>query len=106
MRTKIYLNDWFYNCGIVGFLKILEHNEKQFAVKSQTFYSLKPLYFIVLNNRAKGERLFVLENLSAPTNTPVRQGNTAIIRRGPMKNPPCVKRAGVQKAFSWFIKKT
>ena len=31
MKTKIYLNDWFYNCGIVGFLKILEHNENQFA---------------------------------------------------------------------------
>ncbi len=31
MKTKIYLNDWFINCGIVGFLRILEHNEDNFA---------------------------------------------------------------------------
>ncbi len=40
MRTKIYLNDWFYNCGIIGFLKILEHDEKQFAVKRNNYIEI------------------------------------------------------------------
>lgn len=40
MKTKIYLNDWFYNCGIVGFLKILEHNEKQFATKRNNYIEI------------------------------------------------------------------
>ena len=31
MKTIIYLNDWFYNCGIVGFLRILEYNQDNFA---------------------------------------------------------------------------
>ena len=31
MKTTIYLNDWFYNCGIVGFLRILEYNQDNFA---------------------------------------------------------------------------
>ena len=31
MQTKIYLGDWFFNCGIVGFLRILEHNNDNFA---------------------------------------------------------------------------
>ena len=31
MKTRIYLRDWFYNAGIVGFLRILEENEDQFA---------------------------------------------------------------------------
>lgn len=31
MKTTIYLNDWFYNCGIVGFLRILEHNQDNFV---------------------------------------------------------------------------
>lgn len=29
MKIKIYLNDWFYNMGIVGFMRILENSEKQ-----------------------------------------------------------------------------
>ena len=31
MQTKIYLGDWFFNGGIVGFLRILEHNNDNFA---------------------------------------------------------------------------
>lgn len=31
MRTIIYLNDWFYNSGIVGFLRILDHNNDNFV---------------------------------------------------------------------------
>lgn len=31
MKTRIYLKDWFYNAGIVGFLRILEKNQDQFA---------------------------------------------------------------------------
>lgn len=37
MKTKLYLNDWFYNCGIVGFLKILEHNQDEFAIKKDNY---------------------------------------------------------------------
>lgn len=31
MKTTIYLNDWFYNCGIVGFLRILDYNQDNFT---------------------------------------------------------------------------
>ena len=31
MQTKIYLGDWFFNSGIVGFLRILQHNDDNFA---------------------------------------------------------------------------
>ena len=31
MQTKIYLGDWFFNSGIVGFLRVLEHNNDSFA---------------------------------------------------------------------------
>lgn len=31
MQTKIYLQDWFYNAGIVGFLRIIKHNEDNFV---------------------------------------------------------------------------
>lgn len=37
MKTKVYLNDWFFNCGIVGFLRILEHNKDEFAVKKENY---------------------------------------------------------------------
>lgn len=30
MNTRIYLNDWFVNSGIIGFIRILEHNEDNF----------------------------------------------------------------------------
>ncbi len=33
MKVKVYLNDWFINAGIVGFLRILEHNHNEFAIK-------------------------------------------------------------------------
>lgn len=31
MKTKIYTREWFYNAGIIGFLRILEHNQKNFV---------------------------------------------------------------------------
>lgn len=31
MIVKTYLKEWFYNAGIIGFLRILEHNEDEFA---------------------------------------------------------------------------
>lgn len=37
MQKRVYLNDWFFNCGIVGFLKILKHNEDEFAVKKENY---------------------------------------------------------------------
>ena len=37
MKIKVYLNDWFYNAGIVGFLKILESNENEFAIKRNNY---------------------------------------------------------------------
>lgn len=40
MKTKIYLNDWFYNCGIVGFLTILEHNKNQFVTKRNNYIEI------------------------------------------------------------------
>lgn len=40
MKTKIYLNDWYLNCGVVGFLKILEHNENQFATKRNNYIEI------------------------------------------------------------------
>ena len=30
MNTKIYLNEWFINAGIIGFIRILEHNKDNF----------------------------------------------------------------------------
>lgn len=30
MQTKVYLNEWFLNAGIVGFQRILEHNNDDF----------------------------------------------------------------------------
>lgn len=31
MNTRIYLNEWFFNAGIVGFLRILENNNDNFV---------------------------------------------------------------------------
>ena len=31
MKTRVYLKDWFYNAGIVGFLRILEHEKQDFV---------------------------------------------------------------------------
>lgn len=30
MKTKIYLGDWFYNAGIIGFIRILKNSNKDF----------------------------------------------------------------------------
>lgn len=30
MNTKIYLNEWFINAGIIGFIRILDHNNDNF----------------------------------------------------------------------------
>ncbi|MBO5348782.1 MAG: type I-B CRISPR-associated protein Cas8b1/Cst1 [Clostridia bacterium] len=32
MNTKIYLNEWFINAGIIGFIRILEHNKDNFLI--------------------------------------------------------------------------
>lgn len=37
MKVKVYLNDWFYNAGIVGFLRILEGNEDEFAIRKNNY---------------------------------------------------------------------
>lgn len=37
MKIKVYLNDWFYNAGIVGFLRILEANDDEFAIKKNNY---------------------------------------------------------------------
>ena len=42
MKIKVYLNDWFYNAGIVGFLKILESNENEFAIKRNNYIEFDP----------------------------------------------------------------
>ena len=39
MKTKVYLNDWFLNCGIIGFLRILEHNKDEFAEINENYIS-------------------------------------------------------------------
>ena len=31
MKIKVYLNEWFVNAGIIGFLRILEYNKDKFA---------------------------------------------------------------------------
>lgn len=40
MQTKIYLGDWFFNSGIVGFLRILEHNNDNFAQIKDNYITL------------------------------------------------------------------
>ena len=37
MKIKVYLNDWFYNAGIVGFLRILEANDDESAIKRNNY---------------------------------------------------------------------
>ena len=37
MKIKVYLNDWFYNAGIMGFLRILEDNDDEFAIKRNNY---------------------------------------------------------------------
>ena len=33
MKIKVYLNDWFVNSGIIGFLSILKNSNDEFADK-------------------------------------------------------------------------
>lgn len=40
MRIKIYLNDWFYNSGIVGFIKILKHSNNQSEVGKNNYIEI------------------------------------------------------------------
>ena len=37
MKVKLYLNEWFLNVGIIGFLRILEHNNDNFATKKDNY---------------------------------------------------------------------
>ena len=37
MKTRVYLNEWFLNAGIIGFLRILEHNNDNFAIKKENY---------------------------------------------------------------------
>lgn len=37
MKIKLYLKDWMYNCGLVGFLRILKHNEDNFALMKENY---------------------------------------------------------------------
>lgn len=37
MKVKVYMQDWFYNAGIVGFIKILEHSDNDFTVKKENY---------------------------------------------------------------------
>lgn len=37
MQIKVYLGDWFFNAGIIGFLNILEHAEKDYVVKKENY---------------------------------------------------------------------
>lgn len=37
MKTRVYLNEWFINAGIVGFLNILEYNEQHFVTKQDNY---------------------------------------------------------------------
>ncbi len=41
MKTKIYLNDWFYNCGIIGFLRILQYNNDKFAEINENYITFE-----------------------------------------------------------------
>ncbi len=41
MKTRVYLNDWSINAGIVGFLNIIQHSNKEYIVtKGQNFIEL------------------------------------------------------------------
>lgn len=37
MKIKLYLKDWMYNCGLIGFLRILKHNEDNFAWMKENY---------------------------------------------------------------------
>lgn len=37
MKIKVYLNDWFVNAGIIGFLRILKNSNDEFAEKKSNY---------------------------------------------------------------------
>lgn len=37
MKVKVYLNDWFVNAGIIGFLRILKNSDNEFAEKKSNY---------------------------------------------------------------------
>lgn len=44
MKTKIYTREWFYNAGIIGFLRILEHNQKDFVTIGENYIEFDTKY--------------------------------------------------------------
>lgn len=44
MKTKIYTREWFYNAGIIGFLRILEHNQKDFVNIQENYIEFDTKY--------------------------------------------------------------
>ncbi len=37
MKVKLYMQDWFYNAGLVGFIRILEKYDQDFTVKRNNY---------------------------------------------------------------------
>lgn len=37
MKVKVYTREWFYNAGMIGFLRILEHAEKKFVKMEENY---------------------------------------------------------------------
>lgn len=37
LKIKVYLNDWFYNAGIIGFLRILYENDNEFVIRKNNY---------------------------------------------------------------------
>lgn len=75
MKVKIYLNDWFFNLGLVGFLRILssqgkdyylEKNDNDIVIETEDLRQFPKWYFsyffeefrIVTKVRKRGEQLF------------------------------------------------
>lgn len=44
MKTKIYTREWFYNAGIIGFLRILEHNQKNYVSIQENYIEFDTKY--------------------------------------------------------------
>lgn len=49
MNVKVYLNDWFYNCGIIGFINILESNKEEY--KYEDISIIKENNYIEFNTK-------------------------------------------------------
>ena len=70
MKTKIYLNDWFFNAGIVGFLRILKHNNDNFAEINENYIefdtaNLKNADIYIKNTKL----LYINSSLSSTSDT-------------------------------------